>query len=60
MVTGVSIGDSGVNASTILAVNDHLLDSKYKNISPYTVPQLLANIAAGLVTLTYGFQVRQG
>ncbi|MFM2483539.1 beta-ketoacyl-ACP synthase II [Celerinatantimonas yamalensis] len=48
---------SGVGGFTTITQAQKILDNKgYKRISPFTIPAFLANLAAGNVSIKYGFK----
>jgi len=54
--TATVIG-SGVGGSPAMAEAVHIIDQKGpKRLSPFTVPSFLANLAAGWVSIQYGFR----
>lgn len=53
--TGVSVGTAMVDLTNICKSYESLKDS-YNRVSPHFVPQILTNMAAGEVSIKYGFQ----
>ncbi|MEW5304298.1 MAG: hypothetical protein WDW36_006918 [Sanguina aurantia] len=55
-MTGVAIG-SGMSCTTEVAEAGRLVcDGKVRRVSPFFVPRILPNMAAGAVSIRYGFQ----
>ena len=54
--SGVCIGTSMVDIEEIIRTGNLLKSGMYKKISPYFVPKILANMAAGHVSVRYGLQ----
>jgi len=54
--SGVSIGTGMVDLEEISNTGVLLNSGMYKKISPYFIPRILPNMAAGLVSMRYGFQ----
>ena len=54
---GVCIGSGMVDLELICDAGGHLRRGMYRKISPWFVPEILVNIAAGHISLKYGFKV---
>uniref|UniRef100_A0A0B6YPA8 3-oxoacyl-[acyl-carrier-protein] synthase n=1 Tax=Arion vulgaris TaxID=1028688 RepID=A0A0B6YPA8_9EUPU len=54
--TGVCIGTGMVPLEEVAVAAEHLNQGNYRKISPWFVPRILINMAAGHVSLTYGFK----
>lgn len=54
--TGVAIGSSIGGVEEICTTNEQILNSEYKKISPFSVPKMLVNLAAGWISLEYGLK----
>ncbi len=52
--TGVLIGSGLGGLETLHAVADVLRDKGPRRVSPFTVPKIIANLAAGLVSIEFG------
>lgn len=53
--TGVAVGMGMVSLNDICATND-ALKTRYNRVSPYFVPKILLNMAAGHISMEFGFQ----
>nr|XP_045618404.1 3-oxoacyl-[acyl-carrier-protein] synthase, mitochondrial-like isoform X2 [Procambarus clarkii] len=53
--TGVAVGMGMVDLDDIIATNEKL-QCKYSKVSPYFVPRILTNMAAGQISMKYSFQ----
>lgn len=53
--TGVAVGTGMVDLDDVLATGQ-CLQQKYSKVSPYFVPRILANMAAGQISMKYTFQ----
>uniref|UniRef100_A0A343U6Y4 3-oxoacyl-[acyl-carrier-protein] synthase n=1 Tax=Tigriopus kingsejongensis TaxID=1133412 RepID=A0A343U6Y4_9MAXI len=53
---GVAVGTAMVDLAYIAANYEHVLAGRAKKISPYFVPRILPNLAAGYISLEHGFQ----
>jgi len=56
--SGVSVGMGMVGMDDIVSTGRALAEQGYKRVSPHFVPRILTNMAAGLISLKYGFKVR--
>ena len=54
--SGVCIGTGMVDVEEIIRTGNLLKSGMYKKISPYFVPKILPNMAAGHVSIRYGLQ----
>ncbi|KAL6009907.1 hypothetical protein ACLOJK_000338 [Asimina triloba] len=54
--TGVSIGGGIGSMSDILDVAQMICEKRLRRLSPFFVPRILINMAAGHVSMKYGFQ----
>ncbi|RUS77541.1 hypothetical protein EGW08_014695 [Elysia chlorotica] len=54
--TGVCIGTGMVPLEEIASAGEQLRQNKYRRISPWFIPRILVNMAAGHVSLVYGFK----
>lgn len=53
--TGVAIGVGMIDLNDVCATNE-LLKKSYNRVSPYFVPRILPNMAAGHLSIKYGFR----
>lgn len=54
--TGVAIGSAIGGVEEICSTNEHLSNQEYKKISPFSIPKMLVNLAAGWISLEYGLK----
>lgn len=54
--TGVCIGTGMVPLEEIVDAGEQLRQNKYRRLSPWFIPRILVNMAAGHVSLVYGFK----
>ncbi|KAK2169125.1 hypothetical protein LSH36_12g17020 [Paralvinella palmiformis] len=54
--TGVAVGMGMVPLNEIVDAGRNLYDVSYNRVSPYFVPKILINMAAGHISLKYGFK----
>lgn len=54
--TGVCIGTGMVSLEDIVDAGEHVRGGRYRKVSPWFIPEILINIAAGHVSLAYGFK----
>lgn len=54
--TGVAVGTGMVDLLDIVNTGTILKDKGYNKVSPYFVPRILANMAAGHIAIKYGFK----
>lgn len=54
--TGVSIGGGIGSISDILDASQMICEKRLRRLSPYFIPRILINMAAGHVSMKYGFQ----
>lgn len=60
MVKGVTVGMGMNGMEEIYRTADRLFQKGYREINPFFMPKILINMAAGHVSLKYGFQVTKG
>lgn len=53
--TGVTLGMGMIDLVDVYDTND-LLQKSYNKVNPYFVPRILTNMAAGLISIKYGFR----
>lgn len=46
-----------VSLEDIVDAGEHVRGGRYRKVSPWFIPEILINIAAGHVSLAYGFKV---
>ncbi|CAL1529918.1 unnamed protein product [Lymnaea stagnalis] len=54
--TGVCIGTGMIPLEEVVINGEQLRQGNYRKISPWFIPRILVNMAAGHVSLVYGFQ----
>lgn len=57
MTTGVAVGMGMVGMQSIADMGHTFREKGYRKVSPHFIPMVLVNMAAGHVSLKYGFQV---
>ena len=53
---GVVIGSGGLGSVTDIVQASNALNASFKKVSPYFVPKILGNMAAGYVSIRHGFK----
>ena len=54
--TGVAVGSCLPDLEEISSAGELLRNKQYRKLSPYFVPRILTNMAAGHISMAYGFQ----
>ena len=54
--SGVSIASGGIGSLHDIVESSRLLDQSFKKLSPYFVPKILSNLAAGHVSIKHNFR----
>lgn len=54
--TGVAVGVGMVDLNDVCRTHEELKTRGYKRVSPYFVPRILPNMAAGQISIKYGFR----
>jgi len=54
---GVAVGMGMTDLQDILDTGKVLSEKGYSRVSPYFIPRMLPNLAAGQISIKYGFQV---
>ena len=55
---GVAVGMGMASLDIISGAGSTLDDKGYKRVSPHFIPQILVNMAAGNISIKYGFKAR--
>ena len=59
LLPGVAVGMGMPGLDDIVNTGQALTERGYKRVSPYFIPRILINIAAGHISMKYGFKVRK-
>jgi 3-oxoacyl-[acyl-carrier-protein] synthase II len=54
---GVAVGMGMTDLQDVLDTGKTLAEKGYSRVSPYFIPRILPNLAAGQISIKYGFQV---